>query len=456
MADAALAGRFFQYDAYLGYTDRDGAWATQFARRLRSDGLHLLTSPARLEHALADARHLLLVVPAAGLPASARSTHSLVGFDARWSPDLGQRRCVVPLLRRPEALPQELTAYTALDVKSFESLETVYPVLLRTLRGPADPTPAYQGDLQRRLGDELEQAQAQLDRLSAAACDPATRTQVESFILQLQRQMRDLGDLTEGLILSGRYRLLERVGVGGFATVWRAWDRHTRQVVALKILHPQHLRDEARVERFFRGAREMADLDHPNVVRVLERRARDGAASYFVMEYVEGSDLHALVLQRRLSRLQILDCLTLVAEALNYAHGRGIVHRDVKPGNVLVSPDGRVKLTDFDLVWAAGERHNLSTGALGTFVYAAPEQSQPGADGEARRDVYGLGMTALFALHGADLQPSMLFEREAFVGELPIPDAAKGVLLRAIDLKPERRFGTVAAFVGALSAALDG
>src|SRR5262249_45825956 len=151
----------------------------------------------------------------------------------------------------------------------------------------------------------------------------------------------------------GRYTLVRRIGKGGFAVVWEAHDEFRDERVALKVLHPEHARDRSRLERFFRGARQMAELRHEGVVRVREQYGEGDGWHYFVMDLVPGGDLRQAVLDKRLGTEEVLRIVDRVGAALAAAHAKGLVHRDVKPANVLLDASGAPQLTDFDLVHAA-------------------------------------------------------------------------------------------------------
>ncbi len=202
---------------------------------------------------------------------------------------------------------------------------------------------------QRSLAEALEAAYFRKEELMVAGADTQV---VEQEILELRRQLREGGRLQAGDILAGRFRLVEHLGRGGFATVWKAYDRKVRGEVAVKVLHGQFGEDRTRLERFFRGARKMSELNHEGIVRVLEERLDDGGYHFFAMEYVPGGDLRQAVLEKRLAPERVVPLLCEVAAALGFAHQRGIVHRDVKPANILLDAEGRPKLTDFDLVRA--------------------------------------------------------------------------------------------------------
>ncbi len=175
------------------------------------------------------------------------------------------------------------------------------------------------------------------------------------------------------------------MGRGGFSNVFKAYDRKSRQLVAIKVLHGQYTEDRSRRERFFRGARKMSELQHEGVVRVIEPRIKDEGYYYFVMEFVEGGDLQHAVLEGRIKDLGVLQ---QVARSLDFAHQEGIVHRDVKPANILLTDQGEAKLSDFDLVRAFDTTGGTRTGSmLGTFLYMAPEAMHEAKDVGAEADI---------------------------------------------------------------------
>lgn len=202
-----------------------------------------------------------------------------------------------------------------------------------------------------------------------------------------------------GQSLDDRYRIDARIAVGGMATVYRAVDTRLDRVLALKVMHPSLAVDEAFVERFIREAKAAARLAHPNVVGVFDQ-GTDGTYVYLAMEYVAGCTLRDVLRERgALQPRAALDILEPVLAALGAAHRAGLVHRDMKPENVLIGDDGRVKVADFGLARAV-DTHTQSTGTvLGTVAYMAPEQIEHGT-ADTRVDVYACGMTLYEMLTG--------------------------------------------------------
>ncbi|WP_330340569.1 Stk1 family PASTA domain-containing Ser/Thr kinase [Streptomyces sp. NBC_00557] len=209
-----------------------------------------------------------------------------------------------------------------------------------------------------------------------------------------------LQDPLVGQVLDGRYRVDARIAVGGMATVYRALDTRLDRVLALKVMHPALAADGSFVERFIREAKSVARLAHPNVVQVFDQ-GTDGSYVYLAMEYVAGCTLRDVLRERgALQPRAALDILESVLAALGAAHRAGFVHRDMKPENVLIGDDGRVKVADFGLVRSVDTQTGTTGAVLGTVSYLAPEQiEQGGAD--ARVDVYACGVVLYEMLTGA-------------------------------------------------------
>ena len=204
-----------------------------------------------------------------------------------------------------------------------------------------------------------------------------------------------------GRLLDARYRVEQRIAVGGMATVYRGLDTRLERVVALKVMHAGMASDPGFTARFIREAKAVARLSHPNVVNVFDQ-GQDGDAVFLAMEYVPGWTLRDLMQDRgALAPRTVLDILEPVLAGLGAAHRAGLVHRDVKPENVLLTEDGRVKVTDFGLVRAVSGETQATTGqVMGTVSYLAPEQIEQGAT-DPRTDVYACGILMFEMLTGS-------------------------------------------------------
>lgn len=208
-----------------------------------------------------------------------------------------------------------------------------------------------------------------------------------------------LQDPLLGQVLDGRYRVDARVAAGGMATVYRALDTRLDRVLALKVMHPALAADGTFVERFIREAKSVARLDHPNVVQVFDQ-GTDGSYVYLAMEYIAGCTLRDVLRERgAVQPRAALDILEPVLAALGAAHRAGFVHRDMKPENVLIGDDGRVKVADFGLVRSVDTVTSTTGAVLGTVSYLAPEQIEQGTT-DPRVDVYACGVVLYEMLTG--------------------------------------------------------
>lgn len=209
-----------------------------------------------------------------------------------------------------------------------------------------------------------------------------------------------LQDPLVGQVLDGRYRVDARIAVGGMATVYRALDTRLDRVLALKVMHPALAADGSFVERFIREAKSVARLAHPNVVQVFDQGTA-GSYVYLAMEYVAGCTLRDVLRERgALQPRAALDILEPVLAALGAAHRAGFVHRDMKPENVLIGDDGRVKVADFGLVRSVNTVTSTTGAVLGTVSYLSPEQIEQPGTADARVDVYACGVVLYEMLTG--------------------------------------------------------
>ena len=212
---------------------------------------------------------------------------------------------------------------------------------------------------------------------------------------------------TSGLTFGGRYQLSSRVAIGGMGEVWQATDLVIGRTVAIKILKDEYLGDPGFLERFRAEARHAALVNHEGIANVFDYGEEDGSA-FLVMELVPGEALSAVIERERvLTTDRVLDIVAQTALALQAAHAAGLVHRDIKPGNLLITPEGRVKITDFGIARIADQVPLTATGqVMGTVQYLSPEQAS-GHPASPSTDVYSLGIVAY----------EMLAGRRPFTGE---------------------------------------
>ena len=232
-----------------------------------------------------------------------------------------------------------------------------------------------------------------------------------------------------GQIVKDRYEILEILGEGGMAFVYKARDTQLERFVAIKTLKPNYVNQETFVERFKREAKTAANLNHPNIVQIFDWGIED--EPYFVMEYIEGNTLTSIIAKNRtISLSDILFIGAQVSNGLHAAHQKGLVHRDIKPGNIMITPDGKVKVTDFGIVSLQNEESDITkTGSiLGTASYISPEQAQ-GKPVSIESDLYSLG-TVLYEL---------IAGKPPFTGDTPISTATKHLTEKPEKLSSFRR-----------------
>ena len=185
-------------------------------------------------------------------------------------------------------------------------------------------------------------------------------------------------------VFDGRYKVVRKLGTGGMANVYLAEDQELGRRVAIKMLDDRHAQDEQFVERFRREAKNAAGLSHPNIVSIYDRGQAEGTY-YIAMEYLEGRTLKELLVARGPTPIPVaIDYARQILAALGFAHRNGVVHRDIKPHNVAVAPDGRIKVMDFGIARAGTSQMTETGSIIGTAQYLSPEQAQ-GRPGRAAR-----------------------------------------------------------------------
>src|SRR4029079_8531594 len=263
-----------------------------------------------------------------------------------------------------------------------------------------------------------------------------------------------------GRLIGGRYRVIAPLGEGGMATLWRAMDEQLDREVAVKLLRPQHGNDPGFAGRFKQEARSAGSLSHPNIVSVYDYGTdAETQGQFIVIQLVDGEDLAAILKQH--GTLETDDAVRIaigVASALEAAHRRGIVHRDVKPGNILIDQD--VKVTDFGIARAVSEASMTVTGTtLGSVHYFSPEQAR-GDEVTGQSDVYALGIVLYEMLTGR--RP---FEGDSAAGVAlkrlsedpvpptehgPVPPGLSAIVMHALERDPAKRYPDAGAFAEAL------
>jgi serine/threonine-protein kinase len=269
-----------------------------------------------------------------------------------------------------------------------------------------------------------------------------------------------------GRILGDRYRLIELLGEGGMATIYRAHDRQLDRDVAVKLLRPQYGRDAGFIARFRQEAQSAASLNHPNVVNVFDY-GTDLAGPFIVMELIDGENLAEILRERGfLPPPAAAGIAEQIADGLSVAHERGIVHRDIKPSNILLTRDGRAKVVDFGIARALVEAQLTLPGTtLGSVHYFSPEQAR-GEPVTAASDLYSLGLVLFEMLTGqrawtGDTAGAVALARLGNPPPRPsslradVPPALDAIVARALALDPQDRFasaGTMAAALGSFLA----
>ncbi|MBC9955299.1 serine/threonine protein kinase [Leucobacter sp. cx-42] len=264
----------------------------------------------------------------------------------------------------------------------------------------------------------------------------------------------------EGITFGGRYELSSRVAVGGMGEVWRATDNIIGRTVAIKILKDEYMGDPGFLERFRAEARHAALVNHEGIANVFDYGEEQGSA-YIVMELVPGEPLSTIIEREgRLPSNRVLGIVAQTATSLQAAHDAGLVHRDVKPGNLLITPEGRVKITDFGIARIADQVPLTATGqVMGTVQYLAPEQAS-GHSATAATDIYSLGIVAYECLAGKRpfTGESQVAIAMAQINDEPpalpddIPEAVRNLVYACLDKDADGRPETAAKLASAAAA----
>ncbi|MDX6609865.1 MAG: eukaryotic-like serine/threonine-protein kinase [Solirubrobacterales bacterium] len=271
-----------------------------------------------------------------------------------------------------------------------------------------------------------------------------------------------MAEVKQGSVVDGRYTVLQRIGSGGMADVWLADDNHLQRRVALKVLHSRFAQDREFVERFRREAEAAAGLQHPNVVAVFDRGEVDGTY-YIAMQYLEGRSLKQLI-DAGLTPEQAAGLIRQVLEGARFAHQHGVVHRDLKPQNVIVDAEGKATVTDFGIARAGVSEITQAGSVMGTPHYLSPEQAQ-GFDVTAVSDLYSIGVMLYEALTSrvpfeADSAVAVAMKQVSQAPQRPssinpqVSPALDAVVMRALEKEPGQRFQSADAFIAAIDAAL--
>jgi eukaryotic-like serine/threonine-protein kinase len=261
-----------------------------------------------------------------------------------------------------------------------------------------------------------------------------------------------ISDTLIDTVFDGRYRILRKLGAGGMANVYLAEDQELGRRVAIKILNDRHANDDQFVERFRREAKNAAGLSHPNIVSVYDRGEAEGT-SYIAMEYLEGRTLKELLVTQGPTPIKVaINYTRQILAAIGFAHRHGIVHRDIKPHNVLVDHDGRLKVTDFGIARSGASQMTEAGSIIGTAQYLSPEQAR-GAPVDRTSDLYSVGIVLYEMLTGTvpftgDTPVEIAMKHLSAVPDPPsarrpeVPPDLDKIVLRALAKAPLERYAT--------------
>jgi eukaryotic-like serine/threonine-protein kinase len=263
-----------------------------------------------------------------------------------------------------------------------------------------------------------------------------------------------------GTIIDGRYKVIERIGSGGMAEVYLAEDQLLGRQLAVKVLYRHFAEDQEFVERFRREASSAAGLSHPNIVGIFDRGEWNGTY-YISMEYVPGRSLKTIVREQgALAPATAIDIAIQILRAARFAHKRGVIHRDLKPHNVILDEEGRARVTDFGIARAGASDMTMTGSIMGTAQYLSPEQAQ-GHPVSATSDLYSIGVILYELLTGSipfegETAVAIAFKQVSAVPRPPselnpaLPDSLDAIVLRALAKDPTARYASAEEFIAAL------
>ena len=269
--------------------------------------------------------------------------------------------------------------------------------------------------------------------------------------------------LNVGVIIGERYEVVSRIGSGGMADVYKAKDHKLNRFVAMKVLKPEFSADTNFIRKFQREAQAAAGLAHPNVVNVFDV-GEDHGVNYIVMELVEGITLKEYISKKgKLTVKEATSIAIQVSMGLEAAHNRNIVHRDIKPQNIIISTDGKVKVTDFGIARVATS-NTISTNAMGSVHYSSPEQVRGGYS-DFKSDIYSLGITMYEMVTGRvpfDGDTTVAIAIKHLQDEMAppskyvpdLPHSLEEIILKCTQKSPDRRYSTLAELINDLKHSL--